>query len=95
MLWQVTSGSYYNAINEGIPYEHYLKKARACMKLEKTKDKYIQEHIGYFKEIERVCTNIQNYKSLLIKNRIFIEVFLNIHFIQQMDKDWNLFIMFL
>lgn len=54
MMWQVASGSYYNRINEALPYSHYLEKAKNLMN-SSVKDRSTREHKEYFAEISRVC----------------------------------------
>lgn len=53
-MWQVASGSYYNRINEALPYSHYLEKAKNLMN-SSVKDRSTREHKEYFAEISRVC----------------------------------------
>ena len=67
MMWQVTSGSYYNRINEVIPYSYYLEKAQACAAAcaDDLIDPLIAEHLVYIGDIERVRMQLGTRMHLL------------------------------
>ena len=54
MMWQIVSGSYYNRLDEGIPYSHYLRKARDALKETDDGNGKINQYLGYHSEIQRV-----------------------------------------
>ena len=56
MMWQISSGSYYNRINEPVPYGFYLEKAKACIQNPDYSDPSIAERLEYIDDISRVSS---------------------------------------